>query len=142
MGIEPYLLTSALQGILNQRLVRRLCPACQPGSSDSSSRSPGRGNGSLCSQCAGTGYRGRMLLAELLLLDGPMRQAVLARSDTQGLEEAAGRPGWQTIWETASRAVENGSTTRGEIERVLGPSKSPDHMGTATPTIGSLSSFG
>src|SRR5581483_231721 len=63
MGIEPYLLTSGLKGILNQRLVRRLCERCR--------------NAAGCEQCGGTGYRGRLLLAELLTLQGPLRQAIL-----------------------------------------------------------------
>src|SRR6516225_515445 len=62
MGVEPYLLTSGLRAILNQRLVRRRCPACAAG----------------CDRCAGTGYKGRVLLAELLTLDAPLRQAILA----------------------------------------------------------------
>ena len=52
MGIEPYLLTSGLKGILNQRLVRRLCNKCPPQASG-------------CDVCAGTGYSGRILVAEL-----------------------------------------------------------------------------
>lgn len=106
MGVEPYLLTSGLRAILNQRLVRRRCPACAA-----------RG----CDQCAGTGYRGRLLLAELLTLDAPLRQAILARSDTATLEAVANRPGRQTLRAAAARAVADGLTTPHEIERVLGP---------------------
>jgi type II secretory ATPase GspE/PulE/Tfp pilus assembly ATPase PilB-like protein len=106
MGIEPYLLTSSLKGILNQRLVRRLCPEC-------------RGAG--CSGCAGTGYHGRLLLAELLTLDETLRQLILTRPDTSTLEAAAARPGRQTIWTAADQAVAEGQTTPQEIERVLGP---------------------
>lgn len=108
MGIEPYLLTSSLKGILNQRLVRRLCPDCW---TSAAKEGPG------CDQCAGTGFRGRILLAELLTLDERLRQAILARSDTAGLECAANRPGRQTIWAAAEQAP----TTMAEIERVLGP---------------------
>jgi type II secretory ATPase GspE/PulE/Tfp pilus assembly ATPase PilB-like protein len=107
MGIEPYLLTSGLKGILNQRLVRRLCPSCR------------RPTG--CDQCAATGYRGRVLLAELLTFDESLRRAVLARSDTITLEEAARRPGRQMLWATAAQAVADGLTTAHEVERVLGP---------------------
>jgi type II secretory ATPase GspE/PulE/Tfp pilus assembly ATPase PilB-like protein len=106
MGAEPYLLTSALRGVLNQRLVRRLCPACG---------GPGKG----CDHCAGTGYQGRLLLAELLAPDARLRQAILARSDTTALEAAA--PGRETIWTAADEAVAAGATTREEIDRVLGP---------------------
>jgi type II secretory ATPase GspE/PulE/Tfp pilus assembly ATPase PilB-like protein len=106
MGVEPYLLTSGLRAILNQRLVRRACATCSAVG---------------CGECAGTGYRGRLLLAELLTLDAPLRQAVLARSDTVALEVAADRPGRQTLRQAAEKAVADGLTTAQEIERVLGP---------------------
>jgi type II secretory ATPase GspE/PulE/Tfp pilus assembly ATPase PilB-like protein len=106
MGIETYLLTSGLRAILNQRLVRRLCPMC---------RAAG------CDRCAGTGYQGRLLLAELLTLEGPLRQAVLARSDTVTLEAVAYPSGRPAIWPAAEQAAADGLTTMQEIERVLGP---------------------
>jgi type II secretory ATPase GspE/PulE/Tfp pilus assembly ATPase PilB-like protein len=108
MGMEPYLLTSGLRAILNQRLVRRACPEC-------SARPEG------CDRCAGTGYRGRLLLAELLTLDASLRQAILARSDTATLEAVAGGCGRPTLRAAAARAVADGLTTSAEIERVLGP---------------------
>jgi type II secretory ATPase GspE/PulE/Tfp pilus assembly ATPase PilB-like protein len=111
MGVEPYLLTSGLRGILNQRLVRRLCEACrQPDG-------PAVG----CESCAGTGYRGRVLLAELLMLDATLRHAILAKSDTATLEAAATQPERKTIWTAAARALADRLTTPEEIERVLGP---------------------
>ncbi len=110
MGVEPYLLTSGLRAVLNQRLVRRVCPACRGKAADAG-----------CGECAGTGYRGRLLLAELLALDPPLRQAVLARSDTATLEAGAGRSGRQTLRQAADEAVAAGLTTQEEIERVLGP---------------------
>jgi type II secretory ATPase GspE/PulE/Tfp pilus assembly ATPase PilB-like protein len=109
MGIEPYLLTSGLKAILNQRLVRRACDACR------------RPDG--CERCAGTGYRGRLLLAELLTLGAPLRQAILNKSDTAALEAAAGGPGRRTIRDAAEQAVAAGLTTPEEIERVLGPAE-------------------
>jgi type II secretory ATPase GspE/PulE/Tfp pilus assembly ATPase PilB-like protein len=111
MGIEPYLLTSGLKGILNQRLVRRLCPVCR------GTEHVAHG----CSACRGTGYQGRLLLAELLILGPALRQAILARSDTAALEAAAASRGRASIWTAAEQAIADGSTTRQEIERVLGP---------------------
>jgi type II secretory ATPase GspE/PulE/Tfp pilus assembly ATPase PilB-like protein len=113
MGIEPYLLTSGLRGILNQRLVRRSCNVCRgPGAGTSAER---------CEGCGATGYRGRLLLAELLTPTAPLRQAILARSDTSALESAVNQPGRCTIWTAADEAIANGRTTTEEIERVLGP---------------------
>jgi type II secretory ATPase GspE/PulE/Tfp pilus assembly ATPase PilB-like protein len=106
MGIEPYLLTSSLKGIVNQRLVRRRCGTC---------------GGTGCEACAGTGYHGRLLLAELLTIEPSLRQAILARSDMAALESAANEPGRQTIWTAADQARADATTTIEEIDRVLGP---------------------
>jgi type II secretory ATPase GspE/PulE/Tfp pilus assembly ATPase PilB-like protein len=127
MGIEPYLLTSSVKGILNQRLLRRVCGYCrQSGSPEYSFPKSDEIKGAAgprwgCDRCAGTGYRGRILVAELLKLDGPLRQAVLARSDINALEGAMNQVGRKTIWTEAQQAVAKGLTTTGEIERVLGP---------------------
>jgi type II secretory ATPase GspE/PulE/Tfp pilus assembly ATPase PilB-like protein len=111
MGIEPFLLTSGLRAILNQRLVRRLCKVCRAVPSAMPS----------CQRCAGTGYRGRLLLAEWLTLDAPLRQAIVARSDTLALENIASRSERPTLRQAAEQAVSACHTTRQEIERVLGP---------------------
>ena len=113
MGIEPYLLTSGLRGILNQRLVRRRCSVCRP---PDAGAPPGP-----CERCGGTGYHGRLLLAELLALTPSLRQAILARSDTKALELAVDQPGRRTIWSAAEDAIANRHTTSEEIDRVLGP---------------------
>ena len=106
MGVEPYLLTAGVRGILNQRLLRRACGACGAAG---------------CGDCGGTGYRGRFLAAELLLPTAEFRQAVLRRADEDELAAVAGRIGWRTIREAADAAVAAGVTTAVEVERVLGP---------------------
>jgi type II secretory ATPase GspE/PulE/Tfp pilus assembly ATPase PilB-like protein len=117
MGVEPYLLTSGLRGILNQRLVRRLCPAC-----GGSAGAPGTGRqAGLCDGCGGSGYRGRLLLTELLTLDDFLCKAILERSDTATLEALARRNGRLTLRHAAQHAVADGLTTLEEIDRVLGP---------------------
>jgi general secretion pathway protein E len=125
MGIEPYLLTSSLKGILNQRLVRKLCTVCcrqgelQSPAGEATGVPPRQATG--CDRCAGTGYQGRLLLAELLVPGAALRQAILAKGDTVTLETAAGEPGRETIWTAAERAIADDLTTDEEIERVLGP---------------------
>lgn len=106
MGVEPFLLTSGINAILNQRLVRKRCESC-------------RGGG--CEVCLATGFRGRLLLAEWLPIGHALRQAILAKADTRALETAAAEEGRQTLRDAAERAVAAGRTTRAEIERVLGP---------------------
>ena len=108
MGVEPYLLTGGVRGILNQRLLRRLCDNCER---------PAGG----CERCGGTGYRGRLLVAELLTPDAEFRKAVLAKADAEELEAVARRTGWTTIREAADDAVAAGKTTAAEVDRVLGP---------------------
>jgi general secretion pathway protein E len=114
MGIETHLLTSGLKGIVNQRLLRRLCRGCR--------RHTAVGYvGAGCERCFGTGYEGRMLLAELVQLGGPLRQAILTRADTPQLEKCAGQSRRPTIWAAAADAVTQGWTTQAEVTRVLGP---------------------
>ncbi len=115
MDIESHLVTSAIKGILNQRLVRRLCAACRRQAGDFWEALG-------CESCSGTGYLGRCLLAELLTLDAPLRQAILAKGDMSMLEAAALRPDRSTLWLAADQAVAQGLTTPQEIERVLGRS--------------------
>jgi general secretion pathway protein E len=110
MGVEPYLLTSGLRGILNQRLVRRRCPKCAAG----------------CEHCAGTGYRGRLLLAELVTPHPELRRAILAKSDVFALEDAAQAVAHETLADAAAQAVRANLTTWDEIRRVLGPATAPE----------------
>jgi type II secretory ATPase GspE/PulE/Tfp pilus assembly ATPase PilB-like protein len=111
MEVEPFLLTSGLKGLVNQRLIRRLCSNCR-GVPD---------GGEPCAGCAGTGYCGRLLLTEILTLDAPFRHAILARSDTQALEVATHFQMRTTIRSRALQVVADGLTTKEEVERVLGP---------------------
>jgi type II secretory ATPase GspE/PulE/Tfp pilus assembly ATPase PilB-like protein len=114
MGVEPYLLTGGVRGILNQRLLRRLCDTCK--------RPAGSAwEASGCGQCGGVGYRGRLLIAELLIPDAEFRRAVLAKADADELEAVAHSSGWKTLRAAADQAVQSGQTTTFEIERVLGP---------------------
>ncbi len=110
MGVEPYLLTSGLRGILNQRLIRRRCPQCESG----------------CESCAGTGYRGRLLLAELVTPHAELRRAILAKADVYALEEAAKSVPHATLADAAAQAVHANLTTWAEIRRVLGPTAVDD----------------
>ncbi len=114
MGVEPYLLTSGLKGILNQRLLRRLCNGCRD-KSDVAMRGAG------CELCHGSGYLGRFLVAELLMPDAALRRAILAKADTDELEQTATTSGLHTIRAAALAAVAAGHTTADEVDRVLGP---------------------
>jgi type II secretory ATPase GspE/PulE/Tfp pilus assembly ATPase PilB-like protein len=94
MGSEPYQITSALFGVLSQRLLRRL---------------------------ADGGYRGRIAVAEFVPLDAALRQAILARSDEEGLREAIQRrPHHHSLRSSACQLVESGVTDEPEVRRALG----------------------
>ena len=127
MGIEPYVLRSGLLAILNQRLLRRLCSCAEP-TDDPNARlglavervmAP-RG----CDRCGGTGYRGRLLLVEMLTLSrSELARAVLERSETSAFERLAAEAGMVGRWQRACRAVDEGLTSPAEVRRVLGFSR-------------------
>ncbi|WP_435006683.1 GspE/PulE family protein [Tundrisphaera lichenicola] len=130
MGIEPYLIRSGLLAVVSQRLVRKLCECARE-------ESEYRGFLGLsvskawvavgCESCRGTGYRGRMLLAELLEPErlglGP---AILARADLRVFERQAIRNGMLGRWHRAIQAIEAGLTSPAEVRRVLGFSDTLD----------------
>lgn len=124
MGLEPYVLRSGLLAIVNQRLLRRLC-CCAQRSDDPDARL-GLAVGRVlqprgCSQCGGSGYRGRFLLVEMLTLARhELTRAILARSETAVIERLAAESGMQTRWQRACRAVDEGLTCPAEVRRVLG----------------------
>jgi type II secretory ATPase GspE/PulE/Tfp pilus assembly ATPase PilB-like protein len=124
MGIEPYVLRSGLRAVVAQRLVRRLCSCSIPATSSElflglrvqTARVP-RG----CELCRGTGYRGRTVLAEMLLPEQEeLARAILARSDVPTLEQLAVKSGMIDRWQRACTAVEAGLTSPEEVRRILG----------------------
>lgn len=125
MRIEPYVLRSGLLAVVAQRLVRKLCPSCRKESTDPTdflglevSRASLPGG---CPECGGTGYRGRVLLAELLLPGhGAVARAILDRTEVSRVEEAAVAAGMRTRWDRAREAVQAGLTSPAEVRRALG----------------------
>lgn len=145
MGVEPYLVASSITGVLSQRLLRRTCPDCaQPyppdpalaarlGLSVSGEGQPisnsavnlpspplfRRGAG--CPACLGIGYRGRMAVGELLLVNEDISNRILSRPRTSDLNDAALAAGMRPLWQDAAARVAAGQTTVEEIARVIGP---------------------
>ncbi len=124
MGLEPYVLRSGLLAILNQRLLRRLCSCARP--SDDRGDRLGLAVERVmlpqgCAKCGGSGYHGRLLLAEMLTLSrSELARAVLARSDTSTIEQLANKAGAINRWQRACQAVDQGLTSPAEVRRVLG----------------------
>jgi type II secretory ATPase GspE/PulE/Tfp pilus assembly ATPase PilB-like protein len=124
MGIESYLLRAGLLAILCQRLFRELCD-CARWTNDETERlgydAPRVRIPVGCTHCDGTGYRGRMLLAELLFPDdGQVAQAILTRSEAAELNNLAVRSGMNSIGHRALQAVIAGRISPAEARRVLG----------------------
>mgnify|MGYP006275200487 CR=1 FL=1 len=125
MGIEPYLLRSALLAVVHQRLFRRLCSCAQP-TSVSPDATLGFAVDALwrpvgCEQCQRTGFRGRVALAELLLTaPDDLGRAILSRDDAPRLEALARESGLVPVREQACAAISAGLTTPLEVLRVLG----------------------
>jgi general secretion pathway protein E len=126
-GIEPYMLRSGVLAVVFQRLLRKLCHCARDAKGDEellglSVRRARQAVG--CADCAGTGYAGRTVLAEMLTLEeSPLASAVLARADVAQLEQLAVRGGMVDRWSRALAAVEQGATSPAEVRRVLGFSK-------------------
>jgi general secretion pathway protein E len=124
MGIEPYILRSGLLAVLNQRLLRQLCDCAQV-SNDPEDRlglSVQRVRRAVgCEACRGTGYKGRFLIVELVvLIRTDLGRAVLSRADTAELEKFALQAGMVSRWTRACQAVDAGQTSPAEVRRVLG----------------------
>jgi general secretion pathway protein E len=133
MGLEDYLLTATLNGIMAQRLVRRLCAVCkrpveltpeltarfglqQIGSGKSSSPIYEAAG---CPKCRGTGYAGRIAVAELIVPDDHIHSLILSRANHTEIQEAARAKGMQTMYENGLRQVVAGTTSLAEILRSI-----------------------
>jgi general secretion pathway protein E len=131
MGVEDYLLTSTINGILAQRLVRRLCPHCreeyQPlpeviakirrslgGTVETGHlyRAPG------CERCNGTGYHGRLVITEVLRMSDAIRRAVLDHATATEILRIAIEEGMETMYQDGLRKSLDGRTTLEEVLRV------------------------
>ncbi|MDA8083400.1 MAG: type II secretion system ATPase GspE [Nitrospiraceae bacterium] len=128
MGVENFLLSSTIRGILAQRLVRYICPSCkEPDTSTAdkvelarigidSSVQLYRGAG--CERCANTGYYGRAGIFELLPVDEDIRGMILKNSDSNQIRETARRNGMRTLLEDGTEKIRAGLTTLSEVLRV------------------------
>jgi type IV pilus assembly protein PilB len=130
MGVEPYNFVSALNCILAQRLVRLICNSCRavvryPAEVlEASGLDPEQWSkvsfyeGQGCIECAGTGFRGRTAIHELLDLSDRIREMILARKPTSEIRRAAREEGMRFLRESALDKVRLGMTTLKEINKV------------------------
>jgi general secretion pathway protein E len=115
MGIEPYQVTSSVSAVLNQRLVRKLCNKCKK-KVDKTGSFKAAG----CDDCLNTGYKGRVLIAELVQLDSQLRKAILAKADLDELDNILKDRGHTTMLADAERLINEGITTQDELNKVCG----------------------
>jgi general secretion pathway protein E len=131
MGLEEYLLTSTVNGILAQRLVRRLCPDCKKAMNtgdeivkdDRFAQFIKLHNIAIykavgCSSCSGTGYRGRLAIIEFLPMTDPIRKLIMAHEEAGTIQKLAIAEGMQTLYENGLVKVTEGVTTLEEVMRV------------------------
>jgi type IV pilus assembly protein PilB len=129
MGVEPFLITATVEGILAQRLVRRICEDCRtefdpsremlmelnltPEEVEGKQFYYGRG----CDRCNNTGHRGRLGLYELMMIDDDVRDLISAGASTDQLRNLCRKKGMATLRESGLRAIFRGHTTIEEVVR-------------------------
>jgi len=136
MGIEPFLVASAIELVIAQRLVRRLCPECNRAEPITRVKvleslailgvNPSEAEGVTtlrspvgCDRCRGTGYRGRIGLFEIFRLNEDMHSLVLKRESTRSLALSAREHGMRTLGQSGWDKVKAGYTTLDEVLRVI-----------------------
>jgi len=146
MGVEPYLVTSSLEAVLAQRLVRLICANCKealpPAEVAALRRELGpcvpdvlyRGKG--CRQCQGTGYRGRTGIMELMLITDEIRDLLLRQASSGQIRKAAIENGMRSLRDDGMRHVREGRTTIEEVMRVTKdePAQGRSWSGSPEPT--------
>lgn len=130
MGIKPYLVSSTVQSIMAQRLVRKICNNCKepytptreelvavnlrPEDIEGKTLYQGRG----CKECVYTGYKGRIGIFELLIIDDDIRELVVKKASSTVIMEEARKKGMRTLREDGSKKVLEGITTIPEVVRI------------------------
>ena len=129
MGVEPYLISSALKGVISQRLVRKICPHCKesyPPSAEEQqklhlpydpSRVFYRGKG--CPRCFDTGYRGRTAVFEILVLNQAIRRGIAEGIPHTQLRRLIDESDYEPLRQDCIRLVEQGVTTAAEAYRTV-----------------------
>lgn len=136
MGIEPYLLASTLRGVLAQRLVRRLCAACAKpadispvlaaaldasGLAQPAAASVREADRNGCPACRHTGFKGRTMILELMVVDRPLQAQLVSAATEADVRRVAQAGGMRSMYQHGLRSVLDGVTTLDEVLRVTGP---------------------
>ena len=129
VGVEPWLISGALRGVVSQRLVRRICPHCKRAYHPASDELALLGlddapdlvfyKGEGCPDCHHTGYTGRRAVFEILMIDAPLRRLITAGASADELADEARRHGFTTMRERCCDLVLHGETTAEEAARTI-----------------------
>lgn len=130
MGVEPYLISAGLRGIISQRLVRRICPKCKEQYTPDPrmlaysglKQYPGRKyyHGKGCDECFDSGYKGRVGVFEILLMNDELRRCITSNGDKQQFRALAQKTArYTTMLENADALVDKGITTVEEVCRTI-----------------------
>ena len=127
MGIEPYLVASAVNCVIAQRLARKLCPICRRTVSVPSEHVGLEAGGEVevfeaagCPRCRYTGYRGRVGLFEVMNVSDEIRSLIVSRASANEIGALAVRQGMTTLREDGLAKVRAGETTLADLGRVVG----------------------
>ena len=119
MGLEPYQISASITAVVAQRLVRTLCEYCRtPAPGDDGEATTYEAAG--CERCDDTGYNGRTSIAEIMIIDEPLRALILQGAESQVIEKAAHAGGLQPMRQNGLDKVAQGKTSITEVIRVLG----------------------
>jgi type IV pilus assembly protein PilB len=129
MGLPTFLITATVEGVLAQRLVRRICNNCRTQftpspevalelgmTAEEAAKKPffyGKG----CDKCNNTGYKGRMGIYELLLMTDPLREMIVAEASLDDFRGACRKSGMRTLREAGLKSIHEGLTSIEEVVR-------------------------
>lgn len=130
MEIEPFLISSSVLVSIAQRLVRKICPKCKEAYSLPTEALKDVGfkieeemvtlyRGTGCKNCNNVGYKGRIGIYEILVIDDQIQEMVIRREASPRIKEVAQRSGMTTLWEAATKKVLSGVTTVEEVLRII-----------------------
>jgi general secretion pathway protein E/type IV pilus assembly protein PilB len=145
MGVEPYLVSSSVEVVVAQRLVRVICPKCKTRTAETEVQKLRDEFGDLvpavlyhgtgCRHCQGTGYRGRQGIFEVMNITDEIRALILQRAPSHAIRAAAVRAGMKSLREDGWRIVGEGRTT---IEEVIRNTKDEEAVGGALDAAGEV----
>lgn len=129
IGVEPYMISSALRGVVSQRLVRKICPQCRKAHTPTEEEKRMVGiaenedvtfyKGEGCQECGRTGYRGRRGVFEILTLDAALRREVANNASSEELTKTALENGFVTMKDNCRRLVLEGVTSVAEAAKAI-----------------------